>query len=278
MGGTTKKPADAGTDDGGVAALTAERDQAVADLAAARAEGEQRGAALQAIGEAIIAAELAPEGVWSAGDRAVELIGALAGYHGKVRDFGQKMIDMGIPIEEGQDAADLALERIAALTAERDQAVADLAKATVAHDRTKADLKTARAKAGPKAAKPRAIGPVPAPKGHDGPWSQPSGEDLLTLIGAADLVEIGFSDGTRELATLAPRIVEGDAWYLAANGVRLRVPELRVNGPGRDDQPLTLAGYGLFLNGELTAWSPRIDILQLAPGGQYDLKDDVIFQ
>lgn len=158
---------------------------------------------------------------------------------------------------------------LTAMRAERDTAVADLAKATKATDKAKADLKVAKAAAKPKSAKARAIGPV------DG--EQPRGEDLLTLIGAADTVELVFSDGKREITALAPQLIEGDAWYQAANGVRLRVPSLLVHGPGRDDRALHVAGYGLVLDGELTAYAPRIDVLTILPGSQHELNDDVIF-
>lgn len=145
----------------------------------------------------------------------------------------------------------------------------ELAEASKATDKAKADLKVAKAQAKPKSAKARPIGAI------DG--EQPRGEDLLTLIGAAETVELVFSDGKREITALAPQLIEGDAWYQAANGVRLRVPSLAVNGPGRDDAALKVAGYGLVLDGELTAYSPRMDVLTILPGSQHELKDDVIF-
>lgn len=145
----------------------------------------------------------------------------------------------------------------------------ELAAATKATDKVKADLKVAKAAAKPKSAKSRVIGPI------DG--DEPRGEELLTLIGAAETVELVFSDGKREITALAPQLIEGDAWYQAANGVRLRVPSLLIHGPGRDDQALHVAGYGLVLDGELTAYAQRIDVLTILPGSQHELKDDVIF-
>lgn len=146
---------------------------------------------------------------------------------------------------------------------------AELATATTGLTKAKADLKAAKASAKPKSAKARAIAPLKD--------AEPRGEDLLTLIGAADTVELVFSDGKREVTALAPQLIEGEAWYQAANGVRLRVPSLLIHGPGRDDQALKVAGYGLVLDGELTAYSPRIDVLTILPGSQHELKDDVIF-
>lgn len=162
-----------------------------------------------------------------------------------------------------------AMKDLGTVTGERDKLAADLATATTGLTKAKADLKAARALAKPKSAKARPIGAIAG--------EQPRGEDLLTLIGAAETVELVFSDGKREITALAPQLIEGDAWYQAANGVRLRVPSLLINGPGRDDSALHVAGYGLVLDGELTAYSPRMDVLTILPGSQHDLKDDVIF-
>lgn len=154
------------------------------------------------------------------------------------------------------------------VTAERDAARSDLADASKAVAKGKADLKAARAKAAPKPPRLRAIGPVA---------DQPRGEDLLTLIGAAETVELVFSDGRRELAALPPQLIEGDAWAMAANGIRLRGVSLPVHGPAHGQPPIKLAGYGLVLDGELTAYASRIDVFALQPNAQADLKDDVIF-
>lgn len=166
-------------------------------------------------------------------------------------------------------AHEATLKDLGTITAERDKAVADLATATTGLTKAKADLRAAKASAKPKSVKARAIAPLKD--------AEPRGEDLLTLIGAAETVELVFSDGKREVTALAPQLIEGEAWYQAANGVRLRVPSLLIHGPGRDDQALKVAGYGLVLDGELTAYSSRIDVLTILPGSQHELKDDVIF-
>jgi len=160
------------------------------------------------------------------------------------------------------------LKELAAVTGERDAATTDLAKASKAVEKGKADLKAARSKAAPKPAKLREIGPVA---------DQPRGDDLLTLIGAADTVELVFSDGKREIGKLPPQLIEGDAWAQAANGVRLRGVSLPVYGPAHDQPSIRLAGYGLVLDGELTAYAPRIEVLELKASQHADLKDDVIF-
>lgn len=167
------------------------------------------------------------------------------------------------------DMIDTLIARVPVLSTELAAAQADLAAATKATDKAKADLRVAKAQAKAKSTKARPIGEI---KGE-----QPRGEDLLTLIGAAETVELVFSDGKREVTALAPQLIEGDAWYQAANGVRLRVPSLLIHGPGRDDQALQVAGYGLVLDGELTAYAARMDVLTIQPGSQHQLKDDVIF-
>lgn len=153
-------------------------------------------------------------------------------------------------------------------TAERDQARADLDAATKAVAKGKADLRAAKAKAAPKPPKLRAIGPVEG---------QPVGQDLLELIGAADTVELVFSNGKTEVRGVPSQLIEGDAWKLAANGVRMTVPQLVVHGPGHGQPPIRIAGYGLLLEGEQVAYAPRIDVLDLLPNMRADLKDDVIF-
>lgn len=278
MGGTTNKASAASAaDDKGAAALTAmtgERDAALAQAAANTAELETCAAKLQAIGAAIIAAGLEPEGDWSTAERAIELIGFFTAQNAGLAHLGKVIDDLGLAPDGGYAfVLDFAAEKLAeipALVAERDQAVADLATATKAVEKGKADLKAARSRAAPKPAKLRAIGPL-----DDG---EPlSGEALQRAIAAADTVELVFSDGARELAGVPAQLIEGDAWHLAANGVRMRVPSLVVHGPAHGEAPYRLAGYGLLLDGEQVAWAARIDVLQIQASSRHELKDDVVF-
>lgn len=136
------------------------------------------------------------------------------------------------------------------------------------------DAKKAKATAAPRReGGARALGPLKL-KGDEKPLA---GEALMLAIAAAETVEIGFSNGKSEIKSLPAQLIQGDAWQLATNGVRLRVPELQVFGPNRDEPALSLAGYALLLDGRQVAYAARIDVLPLAPGGTYDLKDDVIF-
>ena len=144
---------------------------------------------------------------------------------------------------------------IATLTAERDRLKAQ------AEARAKAPRATRSGEVGRKA---RKIGLV------DG---QPVGEDLLEAIGAADKVEIAFSDGLRELP-LAPVTVAGDCWSIGLTGLQLRLPELLVIG--LPDRPVKLGGYGLFLDDKLAAFAPR-ETYTIMPGQHVNLKDDVVF-
>lgn len=160
---------------------------------------------------------------------------------------------------------------LGAMTADRDAARAELDVAAKGLTKAKTDLQKARAKAAPKPPRLRAIGPI----GGDTP--EPRGQDLLELIGAAETVELVFSDGQRELRGLPSQLIEGDAWALGANGVRLRGIELEVHGPAHGQPPIRIVGYGLLLDGEPTAYQARIDVLELQPNGRANLKDDVIF-
>lgn len=161
----------------------------------------------------------------------------------------------------------------AELTAERDQLIAEneqlKAALKVAGETLEAlTAKPAGASKGAKPAKARTIGPVE---------DQPSREDLLSLIGAASTVEVAFSDGKREILGLAPLLIQGEAWRLMPNGVKLNLPELLVYGPGHGGSAFNLNGYGLILDGKLVAYASRGGQLQIGLNAKVNLADDVIF-
>lgn len=143
-------------------------------------------------------------------------------------------------------------DRDAAL-AERDAALAKLAKMDAAP----------KARSG--VAKARKVGPVK---------DQLSPSELLELIGAANVVELAFSDGKKELSIPA-RQISGRAWIVNAVGLKLQLPEFIVEGP--DGGAQSLAGYGLFLDGEQVAWAPRPDVMEVVPRRKSDLRHDVVF-
>ncbi len=126
-----------------------------------------------------------------------------------------------------------------------------------------------KASKGAKPAKARKIGPVD---------DQPASTDLLELIGAAETVEVAFSNGKTEIAELAPLVIAGDAWTVSLDRVKLNVPgDLLVHGPGGGKPAYAVAGYGLLLDGELVAYQARGDTLQIGANAQVNLKDDIIF-
>lgn len=141
------------------------------------------------------------------------------------------------------------------VTKERDDLAAKLAKLD-------AEPKAAK---GARAVKARKCGPVDNP---------PSLSDLQELIGMADVAELVFSDGKRELA-IVPRVISGKAWIMTAAGLALRVPEFPVTGPATG--PVSIAGYGLFLDGEQVAWAARGEPMEVPPGRRMDLRNDVVF-
>lgn len=244
MGGTTKQASGAAATENALTAMTAERDEALAQIATFVGQSEQFEKDL-----ALVTGER---------DKALTDLATMTGERDQANGL----------VAELTKSLEAAQADLAAMAAERDGAAAELAAANKAVAKGKTDLAKARAKAAPKPAKLRAIGPVA---------DQPRGEDLLTLIGAADTVELVFSDGKRELGSLPPQLIEGDAWAMAANGIRLRGVSLPVHGPAHGQPPIKLAGYGLVLDGELTAYAARIDVFALQPNAQADLKDDVIF-
>jgi hypothetical protein len=150
------------------------------------------------------------------------------------------------------------------------------------------DAEAARQKAADDLAKkPRAVkgaplkklrncGPFPTNDGEAAPRFDAAG--LLAHIGEAETVELAFSDGTHELADAAPLIISGAAWKVSSDRLFLTGVDVPMHGASREGSPFTLAGYGLFVDGTLAAYAPRINgPLQVAPGTQHSLNDDVVF-
>lgn len=188
--------------------------------------------------------------------------------------FVEAGLEALIVADDGPATIDNFVTKFKEMESERDTLRNDLAVATEKAD-AKALKEAGKAKATPAARRDtaRALGPLKL-KGDAKPLA---GEDLMAAIAAADVVEVAFSDGKREIKQLPAQLIQGDAWQLATNGVRLRVDKLPVYGPNRDEAELKLAGYALMIDGEQVAYAARIDVLTLKPGGTYDLKDDVIF-
>jgi hypothetical protein len=152
-------------------------------------------------------------------------------------------------------------EQLAGMTGERDAAIAE---------RDALQAKLAKLDAAPRTrsgkAKARKCGPIEA--------AGFAPHELLAEIGAAELVEIVFSDGAVEVG-IPPVLPSGKAWAVTPVGLQLRVPELPVEAPMAG--PVKLAGYGLFLDGEQVAWGPRADVLDVMPGRKMDMRHDVVF-
>ncbi len=296
MGGTKEKAESAADTENALTALAAERDKAVADLALLTGERDQALAdlvertaerdkaaeqlvivigerdqalaQLDAIKSIIVAIGFAPEGGedWDVADRANNIIGLFAGQNAGLAAIQDHIVALELQPEPA--APGMLLDTIDELIARVPVLTAELAAMTAKHGKTVKDLKTARAKLGPRPAKLRAVGPIER---------QPEGAALLSAIAAAEKVEIVFSDGKRELAALPPMQIEGDAWHLAANGVKLRIGSLPVHGLGHGEGAVTLRGYGLLLDGVAVAYAARIDPLLIQSGTRHELKDDVIF-
>lgn len=130
----------------------------------------------------------------------------------------------------------------------------------------KAEKKAASAKSGVKPAKVRKVAAM----------EPVDPMDLLELIGAAETVEVVFSDGKKEAAALAPLVIEGGsgAWKVRSdNRLALALPSVIIEPVGA----ATVAGYGLFLDGEQVAWSQRLDTLTIGNGQKVNITDDVLF-
>lgn len=181
-----------------------------------------------------------------------------------------------------QEQLDAARAELAALNVANESLAAEISGLTAERDKL-AEAVT-KAAAAPKASrgaaiKGRKVGPVTPIEGvadADGNWTSPAAV-LLGMIRDAGTVEVVFSNGKTEIGAIAPVMVVGDAWVLTAAGLTLRLPELIVHGPGQGQAGFTIVGYGLFLDGRLTAYRTRSDPLTVAAGARLDLSQDVVF-
>ena len=121
---------------------------------------------------------------------------------------------------------------------------------------------------------PREVAPIKLPKGKQ-PYSA---RRLLELIAAAEKVEVVASDGAMEVMGIKPLEVKGTSpWRVTAVGLQLELPVWLVHGPKAGDPAYQLAGWGLFIDGQLRAYRARPRTLQMGGGQQYNLGGDVIF-
>lgn len=190
--------------------------------------------------------------------RISELEHILGGQAEKIEELQpnvQRVVDLEAALTEAGTALANSTSLLEAMSKERDDLAAKLAKLD-------AEPKAAK---GARAAKARKCGPVDNP---------PALSDLQELIGMADVVELVFSDGKRELA-IDPRVISGKAWIMTAVGLALRLPEFPVVGPATG--PVSIAGYGLFLDGAQVAWASRGEPMEVPPGRRMDLRNDVVF-
>lgn len=208
---------------------------------------------------------------------AAETLRDYVALQGQIAMFGQKLREAQIvtaPEGDEFDLIDAILTKYRQLEGERDtlQNLVDKFEAGAAAAAL-ADQKKGKAVPVKRSEKARSIGPIKLKKDE----KAPEAAAIMELISAAETVEIAFSDGKSEIAALAPQAIHGDAWYQQGNAVKLRLDTLKVYGPNRDEKPIVLDGYGLILDGELVAYSSRIDKLVLAPGSINELKDDIVF-
>lgn len=169
---------------------------------------------------------------------------------------------------EDQNAALIAAQTGLDEDIERERKRADAAEARA----TKAEAGETKAKGQVKKlttpAKPRKLGAI------DGERS--SIEELRELIDDGDEVSIAFSDGTREVAGIAPVAVSGDAWSETATGLML-AKKVDIDGPGDTGTSVTIDGYALMIDGKQVAYSRRSTPIQIAPGQRVQIVDDINF-
>jgi hypothetical protein len=180
----------------------------------------------------------------------------------EIDDVGNS--DSGAFIAALNDVADR-LDKVGELEAEN-------AKLTAAAEK----VKTAPKASTPRTAQSlRKVGPPKVKAGEDDPLV--TADVLLELIGAADTVEIAFSDGRSEIAGLSALEISGDAWKKTVAGLMLVGVDVLVHGPGHAQASYPLHGYGLLINGKQVAYSARPEVLNIGAGQQVNLSGDIVF-
>lgn len=202
-------------------------------------------------------------------DAAVD-VAALQAAHddqaGRLSGLADGLDVLGFTVPEHGEATGVALSAISELKAEN-------AKLTTHNEKLTAKV----AQAVPSGKKGRTIGPIKtlvAAREDDEGGTVSAVNVLLEKIRDADQVEIAFSDGKREIAELPALTISGeDAWAVTAAGLALKVDPLHLVSQGR---PIVICGYGLLLDGKLTAYR-ETGPHKLAAGQQWNLAGDVVF-
>lgn len=180
----------------------------------------------------------------------------------------QRIAELEGELQQRKDAEAEFGEVLENLKRERDQANDRATQASAAASTAKASLSKAL-----KPAKPRKLGAMEA---LDDDRKEATAK-LQKLIDDADEVQIAFSDGTREIAGIAPVDVDGPAWNGDhPNGLLLKLP-IDIEGPRESASSVTIDGYALILDGKQVAYSRRSAPLQVAPGQRVKIENDIIF-
>jgi hypothetical protein len=212
-------------------------------------------------------------------DLALELLGSSREASEAMAMIADNLAAQGMQVE-GEAPFETVIKLIAehkSLTHDLAQAQQSAEEAEAARQKAADDLaKKPRAVKGAPVKRLRACGPVAVIEGEEAPGFDVAG--LLAHIGDAETVELAFSDGTHELADAAPLVISGAAWSVSGNRLFLSGVDVPLYGASREGSPFTLAGYGLFVDGRLAAYAPRVNgPLQVSPGTQHSLNDDVVF-
>ncbi len=133
--------------------------------------------------------------------------------------------------------------------------------------RVQSDLVTAKRKASvTQKAKPSALRDVVEQDGVD------DKQALLETL-RSGLHDVVFSDGAREIPSLAPISVGPEAWQLIGRGVLLREPVTIL-----PDRAIQLGGFGLFdAEGKQIAWCAMAQPVTIAAGQPMRLDRQIVF-
>lgn len=187
-----------------------------------------------------------------------------------------KLGELGLAPDGDYDIAEVTCRSLTALSDAVERREVELAAANKQVEELSAATAKPKTAAAAKPAKARKISADAVKLTREGTEEERK-QELLELIGAAEVVEIAFSNGKTEIAQLEPVRIMGPAWRATMVGVQLSIPELIVHGPAPGKPPYPVAGYGLFLDGELAAYGDRGEQLQIGGGSTHNVAPDIVF-
>lgn len=181
---------------------------------------------------------------------------------------------LSVDLEKARTELGDAQAALTEMTGERDSALSSLN--TERQEKSQALIDLSKAKSDLAAAKRKASVIPKPPSAEVRPVIEmPEVEDKRALLERiqSDLHDVVFSDGEREIRSLAPLSVAPDGWHLIGRGVLLREP-VTV----KPDRNISLVGFALFdSKGEQVAWCALAQPVTITAGQAVRLDRQIVF-